>query len=363
MSISKSCLFYLVFTYILSGCVSEPPPMMSEPLGRTESIAYVPKDGSVVEIFYGTNRVLDKADTDKLEFGSGRSDVMHYGKCLVSVPPGHQVGVTERPWFKFSVPNPEKHMMLALQKSIPSFDELAKEIRSRPGKKMFVFIHGYNVPFIDAALRTAQMTEDLSFDGTPIFFSWPAKGVIPGYFSDSSDIEWAASDIRDFLQGLIADVADKDIYIIAHSMGTRGVAHAIEDLIDKSPQSASKIKEVILAAPDIDEGIFKRDIMPAFSRAELPTTIYASDNDKALKLSSFLNGYVRVGSGFTGSKNLEVVDATKGDTDFLGHSYFATSVPILNDLFGLINYRYRAEQRFMLRRVKTTDGQYWELKP
>ncbi|SIT51767.1 conserved hypothetical protein [Paraburkholderia piptadeniae] len=35
---------------------------------------------------------------------------------------------------------------------------------------VLLFIHGYNVSFEDAAMRTAQMAYDLDFAGAPVFF-------------------------------------------------------------------------------------------------------------------------------------------------------------------------------------------------
>jgi esterase/lipase superfamily enzyme len=41
----------------------------------------------------------------------------------------------------------------------------------------FYNVHGYNVSFDDAALRTAQLAYDLTFDCPAAFFSWPSKGT------------------------------------------------------------------------------------------------------------------------------------------------------------------------------------------
>ena len=39
-----------------------------------------------------------------------------------------------------------------------------------PRKDAFVFIHGFNVAFEDAVMRTAQIAYDLGFDGAPILY-------------------------------------------------------------------------------------------------------------------------------------------------------------------------------------------------
>jgi esterase/lipase superfamily enzyme len=58
---------------------------------------------------------------------------------------------------------------------------------NKSGKKSaFIFVHGYNVTFEDAARRTAQMSYDLSFDGAPVFYSWPSQGSLGDYLKDGS---------------------------------------------------------------------------------------------------------------------------------------------------------------------------------
>ena len=342
----------------LAGCSIMSPPVASP----APAPAPVRDRGNIVEVFYGTDRNLISTSDSSIEFGKDRSTNLHYGSCYISVPPNHTIGVIERPWLSGFFEDPEDHMILVNQKNYSSFAEFIGEIRSQPNEKMFVFIHGYNVSFEDAAYRTAQMAYDLQFDGTPIFFSWPSAGDVISYTRDENSIEWAASHIEEFIEGLIKDAPKKDIYIIAHSMGSRGASRAIASVLRENPQATSRIKEIVLAAPDIDADIFKTQIMPAFSKAEVPVTMYTSDQDRALKLSSLLHGYVRVGSSTLGAKNLEVIDASDGEVDFLGHSYFAQNVPILNDLHYLVEKGMRADSRFMLNRVDTADGPYWKLK-
>jgi esterase/lipase superfamily enzyme len=369
MKIMKSWPFMVATLCFLTGCQYFKTSPTEVPRGDGwDGSGAIPRDAgsppdkaTVVEVYYGTNRrQLDIPS--KVEFGSARSNkAIAYGTCHVSIPPNHKTGDIELPWFTGKLSNLNEHMVLLNNEKFASQEELITAIKRRGGKKMFVFIHGYNVEFNDAALRTAQMAHDLKFEGAPIFFSWPAKGRILGYPSDENDIAWSVPYIKSFLLGLIAGAPDRDVYIIAHSMGTRGTTTAVKEIIETNKAAAKRIKEVILAAPDIDEGIFSEQIMPVLSDVELPTTIYTSNNDRALKLSSFLHGYLRVGSGFSGEKNLEVVDATEADSDFLGHSYFADKM--LSDIYGIITYQHRANERFGLEPVSTTNGIYWKLKP
>ena len=82
------------------------------------------------------------------------------------------------------------------------FAGVSRRIDQSSTREAFVFVHGYNVTFEDAARRTAQMSYDLAFDGAPIFYSWPSAGSLDGYARDESNIEWTTPHLRDFLSDL-----------------------------------------------------------------------------------------------------------------------------------------------------------------
>ena len=148
-------------------------------------------------------------------------------------------------------------------------------------KNAFVFVHGYNVAFEDATRRTAQISYDLGFDGAPVFYSWPSQGTVARYIVDETNIEWAQANIKRFLEDLASNSDAENIYLTAHSMGSRGLTRAFTELVAEKPALRTRFREVILAAPDIDAEVFKRDIAPKLA----PATLYASSQDKALELS------------------------------------------------------------------------------
>lgn len=357
---SKPWILLIVFLIVLGGCQSatKAPVDTATAVTAPQAVSRV-SEGNVVEVFYGTNRNSIHADDSPIVFGAEYTSTIKYGSLFVSLPPGHKTGVTERPWFRWMKPDPEKHMVLEWHKPYKNFSEFSGAIKSQPKNKMFIFIHGYNVKFEDAAFRTAQMAYDLEFEGAPVFFSWPSNGDILGYIRDKNNAERTIPHITMFLDGLIKNAPEKEIYIIAHSMGTGSVSQAITSLLRSNPDARSKIKEVILAAPDIDVDVFTDQIMPAFSDAELPVTVYTSNRDRALMLSSWLHGYTRVGVGIPGTKNLEVIDASYGDIGFFRHSYFSESIRILFDINGLIEKNLRADFRKNLKRVEAEEGPYW----
>ena len=126
----------------------------------------------------------------------------------------------------------------------------------------------------------------------------------------------------------------------------------------------ARIKEVILAAPDIDADVFKRDIAPALIGDGQLVTLYASSKDWALKASKKFHGYVRAGDtgpSLTIVPGVTTVDSSEVDTDFLGHSYFADSTSIIADIYEIISGLLKPEDRTRLVAVNGAQGSYWKI--
>ena len=147
-------------------------------------------------------------------------------------------------------------------------------------------------------------------------------------------------------------------------MGTRGLTRAYASLISKNPEFKDIIKEIILAAPDIDAEIFERDIAPMIASEKNNITIYASSEDLALKSSKKFHGLKqRLGDSTDGIfvyPGIEKIDASKVNTSFLGHSTYAENKSLLSDIFYILNFSIRADKRSDLIRSYKNDKPYWE---
>ena len=148
---------------------------------------------SRVKIFYATDRTQQRGLETSIGYSGGRSfdGKLFYGSSEVTVPAKHRLGKLERPSiFKLEFrKNRNKHFTVA---DLISFDEeefikqISTKIAASPSKDAFVFIHGYNVTFNDAAMRTAQLAFDLNFSGAPILYSWPSNGNFIDYMKDEA---------------------------------------------------------------------------------------------------------------------------------------------------------------------------------
>lgn len=324
-----------------------------------------------VKVFYATDR---KAEATPGTFGGGRGIDLTYGALTISVPLHHIAGAIEKPsiWKLEFSENPKKHMVV-LEREVASRDEFFAQISHTLTRKggapaSFIFVHGYNVAFDDAARRTAQITYDLDFRGAPVFYSWPSQATLQGYTADENNVEWTQYHLKEFLLDYAQRTTGTDIYLIAHSMGNRALTRAVGTLFTEHPELKGRFKEIILTAPDIDADVFKRDIAPRLVAGCDKITLYVSDGDKALLASKTLHGgdYVRIGDSSDGIaviKGIETVDASGLDTSFLEHSYFAESHSVLSDIRRLVLEGLRAAQRG-LRPMETAPGaDYWSFDP
>ena len=332
------------------------------------------EESLLVPIYYGTDRQIDNKaslDLDRV-FTGERSDDLTYGIAEVSIPKSHQVGRLESPpfWKIWKRRDSSKYVLLA---GIKWFDEeeylkeVASRVKSSERKDAFVFIHGYNVSFEDAARRTAQIAYDLKFQGAPILYSWPSKGVTSAYLADEATIEWTVTHLTHFLEITARKTGAEIIHLIGHSMGNRALVHAMKNIDAQVLPFKPAFNQVMLTAPDIDSGVFK-DLAEKIVLTSKRLTLYASSNDKALQISQDLHDYPRIGQTvpqITIVPGVDTIDASTVDTNLfgLGHSYAAESRSVLSDIYDLIHKGDPPDSRFNLMKQMSGDDVYWAFKP
>jgi esterase/lipase superfamily enzyme len=255
-------------------------------------------------------------------------------------------------------------MVLSISSESPTafFAALRAKVLTCERKSLLVFVHGYHVSFADAARRTAQMAYDLGFDGAPVFFSWPSQDRVLAYTVDEQSIADAQPHLEHFLRDVLKQSNAENVYLIAHSMGNRGLTRALAALAVTEPQEVKRIKEVILAAPDMSTVEFTEQVVPGLRKLGAPITLYASSNDRALALSEQLHGGKRAGESgdhLVVLNGIETIDASNTDTDLVGHSYYGDRRTVLADMWYLINGDMRARQRCCLKPTLFHSLPYW----
>ena len=347
-----------------------PPPAHVTHAGppRMRALAAPPPPANyrIVEVLYATDRRRNADTGDLVGFGGGRGNAIEYGTCEVSIPATHHEGELESPGLLEFHEDPGNHVvLLAVQPATHEafLDDLAARVAAARGRTALVFVHGYNVTFEDAARRTAQIAFDIHFAGVPMFFSWPSLGQALAYPIDMTNADWAQFDLK----SLLIDLADRsgadNIVLIAHSMGNRVLANALIQAAEARPDFAARVREVVLAAPDLDADTFRRDLAPRLVAATHGMTLYASSTDEALVVSHRYNGELRAGDVAAGPivvPGMDTIDVSAVDPGPLGHSYIGDSPSVLDDVAKLVGAGARAGAR-LGDPVTGPLGAYWRI--
>lgn len=333
----------------------------------------------VMAYAYAMNKMPTSPPDVFIGFTGDASDTgdLLYGTCKVSIPKDHRMGRLERPRTILVYELPEdakKHVVVKVINPPVEEKDFYSDLNAHLGecakKEAFVFVHGYNNTFDDAARRTAQIWYDLKFEGAPIFYSWPSQGIDFSYPNDEQNSEWTQPHFTAFLSDLAKKSDAKRIYVIAHSMGNRVVTRGFQSLgASELENPTSPYREILLGAPDVYTRLFVQQLAPALAKKVPRVTIYASSNDEALKLSHTLHEEPRVGDAGEDGKDLvvfggiETIDVSALDTSFDSHAYFASHDSVITDIFNIIHHGSSPDQRIKLQpRVK--DGvRYWIFPP
>ena len=338
---------------------------VATPLTPSEAAASSSATDRLVEVFFATDRKPNLDSTRNPYFlgePATRENPIYLGTSYVSIPKNHEPGVLETPrWWKFEFEdNPDKHITV---KSVNLVEPQAflQQLNSRAaeadqergmGRQALVFIHGYNTSFELALRRTGQLAWDLDFPGVPITFSWPSAGRLTKYTQDEHNAVWAIPHLANLLINLQENTNVEKIHIIAHSMGTRVLTNAIIKARDRGFEL--KLANVVLAAPDIDAGHFKADLMPQIKTNTKRLTLFANSKDRALVISSRIHKTPRLGSSgrnIVVLPGMDTIDATQVDRSLTGHEYFGGNSLMLRDMRDLIVYEETPEERRLRKQV------------
>jgi esterase/lipase superfamily enzyme len=304
---------------------------------------------ATVRVFYGTNRAPTGSLKVEEYYGGARGD-LNYGYLDVTIPQSHvEADLETQPrWVEYTMTTSQAelrthYVLLDKVVQLPR-DEFVRQLRAQigaaPSKDVFIFVHGFNNTFEDAARRVAQLAYDLDFDGTPMLYSWPSQGSTTAYSVDEASVQISGRRMADFLETVVAQSGAQHIHLIAHSMGNRALIEAMQTFLAKrAPENRARIfGQLVFTAPDVDRDYFM-DAVGDLSASAQRTTLYASDTDYAIRSSQFFHGAPRAGTAgdvIVKLAGLDSIDMSAVPADSLGHSYFAANAGALYDMFRLL---------------------------
>lgn len=228
------------------------------------NVGYQP-DYTPGQLFFGTDR-RNVGTQPAPDFDGARSGELKLGSVIVTLPRTHAAGEIERPSsfrvvrliFGGEDPNDHIVMQTPVRQTRDDFiADLRAIINKATGNKQaFVFVHGFSVTFDEAAWRTAQIAYDLTFDGAPMFYSWPSMGDTEDYVYDQDSARQARDTLQDFLELVRAESGADIVHLIDHSMGTNPLMEAVAEMWEDRDVDGPIFNQIILAAADIDRDVF-----------------------------------------------------------------------------------------------------------
>lgn len=331
-------------------------------IGTPDALGNSNVNGQTVDVWFGTNRIGDAARG----FSGARAEVTSYGICSVFVPSNRRVGSLGS-GLVGRILHGDDRIKVLLIRGLTQLDfwaRMRREMQSAvpSARSGLVFLHGYRTKFGDAARRTAQLKVDLGHTGPAAFFSWPSLGSEIGYSGDEAAIEGSELAIQQFLTEFAGRSGADAVHIIAHSMGNRGLLRAMNAIASAAAVSAPvRFGQIFLAAPDVDAQLFS-NLAAVYGTIAKRTTLYVTDNDKAIGLSRRFHAYPRVGltPPVVVVPGLDTIDASGVNLGMWGHGYVAEMRPVLADIFELISKGTPPQGRFGLRKVAAAGGVHWK---
>ena len=390
--LTRICFLALIF--VLSGCAG-PRLMMPTPNLYLDEGHDGYKDlppslkSTEVRLFYITDRAPEDVEEGNLRYGYGRSPSLALGTAVVDLGVGItweelleasrtrtrskkvvlKLGVIKEIFRTPDLPLPYKEVdgRIIVQSDLLVEDKTAREVFHHtlteqlaltPRKEVFIYVHGFNNSFKDAAFVMAELWHFLGRIGVPMIYTWPAgyPGLF-GYTYDRESSEFTIYHLRETLSLLASFPEIEKIHLIAHSRGTDVATAAVRELTISAratgidPKAKFKIHNLVLIAPDLDVQVAVQRI--AGDKLDYSVnrfTIYTSSADEAIGAAEWLFSSPR---GRVGTirmektsevlkaalefspksvKHINYSPAPNSSTGSYGHSYFRTAPTVSSDL-------------------------------
>lgn len=319
-----------ILLLLLAACATRPEEVL-------RPVSTKAPDASQVNMLVVTTR---QAVQDPGQLYSGeRGKAISFDSIEVSIPPNRNRSVGEIQWPRHIQANPEREFAVLGVRKIASEGKILEWFRGNRNSKRqaVIFIHGFNNTYADAVFRFAQLKQDAGITAAPILFTWPSRGSVFDYLYDKESANYSRRALEDLIIQAAKSPDVGEITIVAHSMGTWLAMEALRGVAMRQGGVPAKVNDIILASPDIDVDVFRRQLVEMGPK--LPRiTIFVSIGDKALAMSRWLSGGInRVGGADPTPyadtlKRLGItVINTSGleSKDALGHNAFAGSPKIV----------------------------------
>ncbi len=243
-------------------------------------------EAHAVEMLVATTRMEENREPGVI-FNGERARGVRFADIAVSIPPDEVRAIGDVQWPQRLPADPKREFatlradVLDLKNALTRFN---LRVKRAPDRRVLVFVHGYNTRFEEAVYRFAQIIHDSKAPAVPVLFTWPSRGRLLAYGYDRESAGYSRDALENLLQALVDDKNVGEIAVLAHSMGNWTTLEALRQMAIRRGKLPAKIKDVMLAAPDVDVDVFRRQIAE-IGIAPSPFTLFVSRDDEALAVS------------------------------------------------------------------------------
>jgi esterase/lipase superfamily enzyme len=280
-------------------------------------------------------------------FSGERGGTVSFANVVVSIPPDGLRKIGDVQWPNTSPGNPATDFVTVKADRldrVKTGEWIHTKTARMPKHRVLVFVHGFNNKFDDAVFRFAQIVHDADAEAVPVLFTWPSRGSLFAYGYDRESTNLSRDGLEQVLNMLSKDPAVSEVTVLAHSMGSWLTLEVLRQITIRDRHIPAKIRDVMLAAPDVDVDVFGNEI--ADMREPRPNfTLLISRDDNALAVSRHVWGSAaRLGAvdvhaepykSQLAAERITVVDLThRASDDGLNHGKFSSSPELVRLLGG-----------------------------
>ena len=251
----------------------------------------------VLNIFYATSRIVDRATGSLQEFKPELAKATTYGTIDMRIDPRMKIGTM--------LPDKLKKNGLLEMREVKILDpdlfvtQLSEAVKASPHNSVLILVFGYKDGFEATAMKAAYFAYLLDVDTPVLLFDWPGDQPvdISGYVKAQSLAAASGPYLADVLAKVVREVKPQKIWVEASSLGAQVLSDAFDQLY-KYPDFADEnleIDHVLLAAPDVSQNEFSDKFKKEFEAISRKLTAYVSSDDDALLMSGMINQDTRLG--------------------------------------------------------------------
>ena len=272
----------LIFVLFFAGCAGRPHGFLIPTAARSPGT-------SQVDMLVMTTR--EQAATPGEIYSGERSAKSSLANLIVSIPPDSRRTIGSVQWPTRPPGDPATDFVTVRADPAISVDDAKAWFRRVGGqrRKVLVFVHGFNNLFEESVYRYAQIVHDSGTEAAPVLFTWPSRGKVGDYVYDKESATYSRDALEALLTRAASDPNVSDVTVMAHSMGNWIMIEALRQMSIRSGRVLPKIKNIIMAAPDLDVDVFRSQFL-SIKSPRPRFTLFISRDDSVLSLSRLLGG-------------------------------------------------------------------------